>query len=68
MDMGTGIALASLSIGFFGAVTTAIIKLGRNNKHVSKEVCNLKHLNLEKQISAMTKKLDEIYEYVLNHK
>ena len=70
MELGSGIAIASVATGFFGTAMMAVAKYGKrsNNTFVTKEVCQITHTNLEKEIMGMCKKLDEIYAFMLSQK
>ena len=71
MELGSGIAIASLVTGFCGTAMVTIAKYGKrnsSNKFVTKEVCQITHTNLEKEIIGMCKKLDEIYAFMLSRK
>lgn len=52
MTIGQGIAIAGISIPFFGTVITAIIKYpfsnGENGKYVRRELCDERIKRLEK--------------------
>jgi len=70
MELGSGIAIASLVTGFCGTAMVTIAKYGKRNgnKYVTKEVFEITYNNLEKDIAGINKKLDEIYDFMLGKK
>jgi len=72
MQLGDGIALATVAAGFFGTAMVAIAKFVRRNngtgKYVTTNVCDARYESLKREISGIGKKIDAIYDYLLKTK